>query len=140
MPNITQQSKDKLRSISGNGVFINAPYNNFLTSATNSTKKDVEVTQVEDKRCIGTVNQEICIIPAHGRIQLVATGYIWFQYQTKRAPLANPKGGKHSRYAVKIEHVLKNVTDRSAWIDFSGYMNTTMRSDYFDECRWKFRL
>ena len=35
---------------------------------------------------------------------------------------------------VKIEHVLKNVTDRSVWIDFSGYMNTTMRSDYFDEC------
>jgi hypothetical protein len=36
--------------------------------------------------------------------------------------------------AVKIEEVLKNATDRSAWIDFEGYMNTTMRSDYFDEC------
>jgi hypothetical protein len=35
---------------------------------------------------------------------------------------------------VKIEEVLKNATDRSAWIDFKGYMNTTMRSDYFDEC------
>ena len=36
--------------------------------------------------------------------------------------------------AVKIEDILKNATDRSAWTDFSGYMNTTMRSDYFDEC------
>jgi len=140
MPNITQQSKDKLRSISGHGDFINAPYNSFLTHATNTTNKDVEVTQIEDKTCIGTVNQETCIIPAHGRIQLIATGYIWFHYHTKRAPLAHPKGGKHSRYAVKIEEVLKNATDRSAWIDFTGYMNTTMRSDYFDECRWKFRL
>lgn len=35
---------------------------------------------------------------------------------------------------IKIEDVLKNSTDRSVWIDFSGYMNTTMRSDYFDEC------
>ena len=35
---------------------------------------------------------------------------------------------------VKIEDVLKNATDRSAWIDFEGYMNTTMRTDYFDEC------
>lgn len=140
MPNITLQSKDKLRSISAHGDFINAPYNSFLTLATNTTKKDVEVTQIQDKTCIGTVNQETCIIPAHGRIQLIATGYIWFQYNTKRAPLANPKGGKHSRYAVKIEDVLKNATDRSAWIDFEGYMNTTMRSDYFDECRWKFRL
>jgi hypothetical protein len=140
MPNITQQSNDKLRSMTGQGDFINAPYNSFLTHATNTTNKDVEVTQIEDKTCIGTVNQETCIIPAHGRIQLIATGYIWFQYQTKRAPLAHPKGGKHSRYAVKIEEVLKNATDRSAWIDFEGYMNTTMRSYYFDECRWKFRL
>jgi len=140
MPNITQQSKDKLRSMSGHGDFINSLHNNFLTHATNTTNKDVEVTQIEDKTCIGTVNQETCIIPAHGRIQLIATGYIWFQYHTKRAPLAHPKGGKHSRYAVKIEEVLKNATDRSAWIDFKGYMNTTMRSDYYDECRWKFRL
>lgn len=36
--------------------------------------------------------------------------------------------------AVKIEDVLKNATDRSAWIDFKGYMNATMRTDYFDEC------
>jgi hypothetical protein len=140
MPNITQQSKDVLRSINGYGVFINAPYNSFLTAAKNTTTKVTEVTQVRDKNCIGTVNQETCIIPAQGRIQLVATGHIWFQYQTKRPPLANPKGGNHSRYTVKIEDILKNATDRSAWIDFSGYMNTTMRSDYFDECRWKFRL
>jgi hypothetical protein len=140
MPNITQGSKDLLHPIIGHGEFINAPYNSFLTTATNTTTKDTEVTQVQDKSCIGTINQEICTIPAQGRIQLIATGYIWFQYQTKRAPLANPNGGKHSRYAVKIQEVLKNATDRSAWIDFSGYMNTTMRSDYFDECRWKFKL
>jgi len=140
MPNITQKSKDVLRPMIGHGEFINAPHNSFLTVTRNSTTKDTEVTQVDDKSCIGTVNQETCIIPAKGRIQFIATGYVWFQYQTKRAPLANPKGGKHSRYAVKIEDILKNATDRSAWTDFSGYMNTTMRSDYFDECRWKFKL
>jgi len=140
MPNITLESKDQMLSIDGIGEFINAPYNSFLTVATNTTKKDKELTQVQDKNCVGTVNQEVCIVPAHGRIQLIATGYIWFNYQKKRAPMANPDGVKHSRYAVKIEDVLKNATDRSAWIDFNGYMNATMRSDYFDECRWKFIL
>jgi len=140
MPNITSQSKDRFRAIDGTGVFINAPYNSFMTVATNTTKKNKELTKVQDKNCIGTVNQEVCIVPAHGRIQLIATGYIWFKYSKKRAPLANPEGVKHSRYAVKIEDVLKNATDRSAWIDFKGYMNATMRSDYFDECRWKFKL
>ena len=35
---------------------------------------------------------------------------------------------------VKVEDVL-NSTERSAWIDFKGYMNTSMRYDYFDECK-----
>jgi uncharacterized protein YjhX (UPF0386 family) len=140
MPNITQQSNDTLHSITGKGVFINAHYNDFLTFAANTTNKDTEVTKIRDKSCIPTVREETCIIEAEGRIQIIATGHIWIQYKTKRAPLANPDGGKHSRYTFKIEEVLKNATDRSAWIDFSGFMNTTMRSDYYDECRWKFRL
>jgi len=139
-PNITTQTKENFHSIAGTGVFINAPYNSFLTLATNTTKKEVEPTKVEDKKCIGTVNEERCVVPSRGRIQLIASGYIWFNYYKKRAPLANPDGVKHSRYAVKIEDVLKNETDRSVWIDFKGYMNVTMRSDYFDECRWKFKL
>jgi len=137
MPNITSE---RLYSLKGPGEFINAPLNSFVTVATNKTIKTTNVTPVADKHCIGTIRNEQCITPARGRIQLVATGYIWFTYKTKRAPLANPDGGKHARYTVKIEDVLKNATERSAWIDFNGYMNTTMRYDYFDECRWNFQL
>jgi len=140
MPNITLQSKEKLRPIDATGVFINAPYNNFLTAAAKTTTKNKELTKIQDRNCIGTANREVCIVPAQGRIQLIATGYIWFKYNKKRAPLANPDGAKHSRYAVLIEDVLKNATDRSVWIDFNGYMNATKLSDYFDECRWKFKL
>lgn len=35
---------------------------------------------------------------------------------------------------IKIEDVLKNITDRSAWTKFNGTMAATMRSDYFSEC------
>lgn len=73
MPNITQKSKDVLRPMIGHGEFINAPHNrfgcfqdygrsvfwsgpfSFLTVTRNSTTKDTEVTQVDDKSCIGTV-------------------------------------------------------------------------------------
>jgi len=137
LPNITELH---LESLDATGKFINAPHNSFVTVASNVTIKTTQLTPVPDKRCIGTILQQTCIIPAQGRIQLIASGYIWFNYKTKRAPLANPKGGKHSRYTVKIEDVLKNATDRSAWIDFNGYMNTTWRDDYFDECRWNFKL
>jgi len=137
LPNITKLHLDSMTST---GVFINAPHNSFLTYATNVTIKNTELTVVPDKRCIGTILEQECLTPATGRIQLIATGYIWFNYKTKRAPLANPKGGKHSKYVVKIEDVLKNATERSAYIDFQGYMNTTWRYDYFDECRWNFKL
>jgi len=137
MPNITDV---QLFSLKANGKFINAPDNSFTTVASNVTFETTELTTIQDKRCIGTIQNRQCIVPSRGRIQLVASGYIWFNYKTKRAPLANPKGGKHSRYTLKIEDMLKNTTDRSAWIDFTGYMNTTMRLDYYDECRWKFDL
>jgi len=142
MPNITLPTPGHLtlKPILGTGSFINAPHNSFVTKATNRTEKRTSLTVVTDKRCIGTINHAQCLISAKGRIQLLATGYIWFNYETKRAPLANPTGVKHHRYTVKIEDVLKNATDRAAYIDFSGNMNATMRSDYFDECRWNFRL
>jgi len=136
LPNIT---KVHLGAIKGVGAFINAPDNSFVTTSTNVTIRNVQITPVPDKHCIGTILNQQCITPAQGRIQLVASGYIWFNYKTKRSPLAHPKGGKHSRYTVKIEDVL-NTTERSAWIDFKGYMNTSMRYDYFDECRWNFKL
>ncbi|PPQ96685.1 hypothetical protein CVT26_010314 [Gymnopilus dilepis] len=158
MPNMT---KLHFESITTDGKFINAPYNSFSTVATNVTYKNNQLTQVDDKTCIGTILEQQCLTPAQGRIQLFATGYIWFNYKTRRAPLANPKGGKHRRCSsdlqlagvrqlltawvssldtVKIEDVLKNVTERSTFIDFTGYMNTTWRYDYFDECRWNFKL
>jgi hypothetical protein len=137
LPNITSQ---QLESAITSGEFLNAPFNSFVTVYTNKTITDTEITPVPDQTCIATVLNQQCITPAEGSIQLVATGYVWFKFTEKRAPIANPKGGKHFRYAVKIEDVLTNVTDRSAWIDFRGYMNTTNRSDYFDECRWNFKL
>ena len=36
--------------------------------------------------------------------------------------------------AVKIEEVLKDVPDRSVWIDYEGFMIATTRIDYFNEC------
>ncbi|KAF9485815.1 hypothetical protein BDN70DRAFT_916652 [Pholiota conissans] len=130
LPNITQVHLGSLKAV---GAFINAPDNSFVTTATNVTIKSVDIVPVPDKRCIGTILNQQCITSAEGRIQLVASGYIWFNYKIKRAPMANPKGAKHSRYAVKIEDVLKNATERAAYIDFKGYMNTSMRYDYFDE-------
>ncbi|KAJ3508593.1 hypothetical protein NLJ89_g5668 [Agrocybe chaxingu] len=135
MPNITFKNDPELFSLKTIGKFINAPDNRSASELRVALRPPVFATHPSFK----ILNQH-CIIPARGRIQLVATGYIWFNYETRRAPLANPNGGKHKRYTVKIEDVLKNATDRSAWIDFNGFMNTTMRSDYFDECRWNFKL
>jgi len=129
--------QEHLHRISDSAEFVNAPNNGFTTVASNMTTKRTNLPSIEDQFCIGTILSRECLIPAHGRIQLVATGYIWFTYSTPRAPLAKPNGGKHRRYAIKLQDVLKNATERSTWIDYTGTMNSTMRTDYFSQCRPK---
>jgi len=126
-----------LLAIDGRGEFVNAPYNSFMTIASNMTSKQTTLSSVKDQYCVATIQQQVCRVPSSGRIQLAATGYLWIAFETSRAPIGNPNGGKHRRYAVKIEEVLKDVPDRSVWIDYEGLMIATTRTDYFNECRLK---
>jgi len=130
----------KTRSIEGRGEFFNAPHNSFITMASNMTFRKTELSSVKDQKCIATILEQECRVPASGRIQLAATGYIWLTFEAPRTPLGNPRGGKHRRYAVKIEEVLQDVSDRSVWIDYDGVMIATTRTDYFSECRPKSRV
>jgi len=144
MPNMTTPPSGtymntQLHHLDTQGEFINAPFNSFVTLATNMTRRTETLTQVQDRTCIATISQQRCVVPGRGRIQLVATGYVWFKFPTRRPTRASPHGPRHRRYAVKLEDVL-SVLDRSAWIHFNGTMKTTLRSDYFDECRWNFSL
>jgi len=126
------------RAINGLGEFVNAPHNSFTTVASNMTYKKTQSTSMKDQICTATIQQRVCRFPSAGRIQLAATGYIWITFETARAPVGNPNGGKHRRFAVKIEEVLKDVSDRSVWIDYQGIMTAATRTDYFNECRPKF--
>jgi len=129
-----------VRTLKGQGEFVNAPHNSFMTVASNMTFKQTKLTSVNNQICIATIQQQECRFPSLGRIQLAATGYLWFTFETARAPVGNPNGGKHSRYAVKLEEVLNDVTDRSVWIDYKGVMTATTRTDYYNECRPKSRV
>lgn len=128
-----------LRAINGRGEFVNAPDNSFITVASNMTSKQTQVSSVKDQHCVATIQQRVCTIPSSGRIQLAATGYLWVDFDTARAPVGNPHGGKHKRYAVKIEEVLKDVQDHSVSIDYEGVMTATTLTDYYNECRLKFK-
>jgi len=124
------------RTIDGLGEFVNAPHNSFTTVASNMTYRKTELTSLKDQVCTATIQQRMCRMPSAGRIQLAATGYLWITFETARAPVGNPNGGKHKRFAVKIEEVLQ-VPDRSVWIDYEGVITATTRTDYFNECRPK---
>jgi len=125
-----------VRTINGLGEFVNAPHNSFTTVASNMTYRKTQLSSLKDQFCTATIQQQVCRIPSAGRIQLAAAGYLWFTFETARSPVGNPNGGKHRRFAVKIEEVL-DVPDRSVWIDYEGVMTATTRTDYFNECRPK---
>jgi len=125
-----------VRTINGLGKFVNAPQNSFTTVASNMTYRKTQLTSLKDQFCTATIQQQVCRMPSAGRIQLAATGYLWITFETARAPVGNPNGGKHKRYAVKIEEVLQ-ISDRSVWIDYEGVITAITRTDYFNECRPK---
>jgi len=125
----------KLHTIEGSGEFVNAPHNSFTTVASNMKSKQSEMTSLNHQNCAATIQQQVCHIPSIGRIQLSASGYVWITFQETRASVGNPDGGKHRRYAFRIEEVLQDDHDRSVWIDYEGVMIATTRTDYFMECR-----
>jgi hypothetical protein len=126
-----------VNTILGRGEFVNAPHNSFTTVASNMTYRKTGLSSMKDQICTATIQQQVCHVPSAGRIQLAATGYLWITFETARAPVGNPNGGKHRRYAVKIEEVLTDAADRSVWVDYEGIITATTRTDYFNECRPK---
>ncbi|KAF8151717.1 hypothetical protein B0H34DRAFT_801403 [Crassisporium funariophilum] len=115
-------------------TFTNSLAKGFETSVNNVMTQEMLMEPVPGKSCVGTIKTQSCNVSGQGRIRLVADGFVWFNYDDKRAPKNDPKGAKHFKYAVNISNALKNLDDRSTWIDFTGSMKASVKSDYAAKC------
>ncbi|KAJ2923289.1 hypothetical protein H1R20_g13805, partial [Candolleomyces eurysporus] len=97
------------------------------------SKQHYEFDNEDGKQCKMTVETSDCAATAVGRVPVVAKGFVWFNYEDRRAPKADPNGGEHYKYSASIEEVL-NEAERTSWIEVQGPVNTVTKANYETNC------
>ncbi|KAK0189379.1 hypothetical protein F5146DRAFT_1112136 [Armillaria mellea] len=99
----------------------------FDTSYNDVSKVTIKMTAPEGKTCTAATTTKTCNIQATGNIRYLATGWIWFNY--------NSATQGHYKWAVSIEGVLTNQDDRSSFATFKGSMAANTETSYAGSCQ-----
>ncbi|KAK0476977.1 hypothetical protein IW261DRAFT_1487943 [Armillaria novae-zelandiae] len=97
------------------------------TSYNDVSKVTIKMTAPEGKTCTAVTNTKTCNIQASGQIRYLATGWIWFNY--------NSATHGHYKWAVSIEAVVTNQDDRSSFATFKGSMVANTETSYAGNCQ-----
>ncbi|KAJ7717910.1 hypothetical protein DFH07DRAFT_338757 [Mycena maculata] len=108
-----------------------ATFTNTLSTATTGTSTQTSTqtltqTNVAGKTCHLEFTTQTCTITGTGEIPMIATGWVWFEY--------NSATDGHYKWALSIDSTLTNVADRTTFIQFSSTTGTTTTSNYSGVC------
>ncbi|PBK85616.1 hypothetical protein ARMGADRAFT_547827 [Armillaria gallica] len=99
----------------------------FKVSQDDTSKVTIKMTAPQGKTCAAVTSTKTCNIQATGQIRYLATGWIWFNY--------NSATQGHYKWAVNIESVLTNQDDRSSFAAFKGSMVANTQTSYAGNCQ-----
>ncbi|KIY69241.1 hypothetical protein CYLTODRAFT_373153 [Cylindrobasidium torrendii FP15055 ss-10] len=86
----------------------------------------ITMTAPEGKTCSAVAETKTCNMQAKGSIRYLATGWIWFNYDSKTQG--------HYKWAANIDNILTNQDDRSSFADFHGAMSSDTHTAYQGTC------
>lgn len=121
-------------SVSTTATLTNSLSKSFETNVNAMSSQTVTAQFTSGQKCSSTMKTQTCSVNGQGSARFVASGFVWFNYDDQRAPIADPKGGQHYKYSVDIASVLKNIDDRSSIMKFSGSMQVTSHTDFAAKC------
>ncbi|KIY73116.1 hypothetical protein CYLTODRAFT_449321 [Cylindrobasidium torrendii FP15055 ss-10] len=110
---------------------ISTSVTNTLSSAFSVAYNDASTVQLtmtapEGKTCTATAETKTCNLDAKGTIRYLATGWVWFNY--------NSRTNGHFKWAANIDSILTNQDDRSTFAEFSGAMVADTHTAYEGTC------
>ncbi|XP_006455941.1 hypothetical protein AGABI2DRAFT_121855 [Agaricus bisporus var. bisporus H97] len=124
---------DASTSITTSTTFENSSGRSFSTT-TDSTGTQKVTTKTKDGQNCGTkLEVKTCNQLGEGRMRFVATGYVWFNYEDRRAPKSDPDGDKHYKYSAFIDDIL-TLDERSSWMSYSGFVKGISNGHYNQFC------
>ncbi|KAJ8515471.1 hypothetical protein ONZ45_g7130 [Pleurotus djamor] len=115
----------------GSEVTASASFSNTLSDSTTSSGSTMSKTSTTmkapaGKQCHLDFKVKACTIQGKGSIPYVATGWVWFEYDSKVQD--------HYKWAVNIDQAIPKVEDRSSNIEFKSAVSSSTKSEYNGVC------
>ncbi|KAE9396736.1 hypothetical protein BT96DRAFT_921904 [Gymnopus androsaceus JB14] len=112
-------------------VTVSTDVTNTQTSSFETSYNDVDtitvtMTAPEGKTCNAISSVTSCTLQATGQIQYLASGWIWFNYDSKTQG--------HYKWSVNIETVITDEADRSSYSQIKGSVATNTHASYQGTC------
>ncbi|EJD54655.1 hypothetical protein AURDEDRAFT_179762 [Auricularia subglabra TFB-10046 SS5] len=98
--------------------------NTFTTS--NTQTQTVTINNEAGKTCKLTFNVQTCDATGHGQQRMVASGWVWFYYGSKREG--------HYKWAVNMDNVAPDEEQRASYIGFTTSTSSNTQSAYNASC------
>ncbi|KAK0433152.1 hypothetical protein EV421DRAFT_1442929 [Armillaria borealis] len=98
----------------------------FDVSYSDVSTVTLTINAPDGKTCTATTSTQTCNIEATGNIRYLASGWIWFYYDSKTQG--------HYEWAASVEAVLTNQDDRSSFAEFKGSMVANTHTSYAGSC------
>jgi len=104
---------------SGTAEFTNTQGTSTTLTQDKTTLQRIEQPVDEGMTdCKLILTTKTCSITGNASLNMVATGFFWFEYEDKRAPINGDKDDKHYKWGMVIENELPDIKDRSTIVNF----------------------
>eukprot|EP00914_Ancora_sagittata_P027972 GHVO01054862.1.p1 GENE.GHVO01054862.1~~GHVO01054862.1.p1 ORF type:complete len:166 (+),score=11.97 GHVO01054862.1:407-904(+) len=109
-------------------------------TVTHNTQETItfRMTAPDGKTCSSDQTTKSCTIQGTGKVQLIAKGYVWFEYddpvEDKEDTNPDTKNQKHRKWAIDLATILPEASERSAYITIEGGTSLNIKASFEGKC------
>ncbi|KAE9387762.1 hypothetical protein BT96DRAFT_927439 [Gymnopus androsaceus JB14] len=96
------------------------------------TTSAVRENSPEGDKCTVEQSVETCTYATTGKVQFISGGDVWFDYTGPVKNKADPKGGKHRKWAYPLSKL--SEAERSTYMTISGSLSVKSQGKYSVKC------